>query len=206
MKIKEMLLACCFSMTGTLLSAGEGANGASRQAAAEKPKGETVICRGQEVHTLGKMVKVGKPAPDFDAANAQLENVNLSGYKNKKVILNIFPSLDTPTCALSVRRFNEQAAGLKNTVVLCLSMDLPFAQSRFCSVEGLKNVTPLSVFRSRRFDKNYGLRLVDCSLEGLMARAVIVIDAKGIVRYTELVPDISKEPDYEAALKAVEGL
>lgn len=206
MNIKGSLLVCCFSMTGTLLPAQDGVNGVFRQVAVGQSKGETVICMGREAHTLGKMVEVGKAAPDFDAVNAKLEEVNLSDYKGRKVILNIFPSLDTPTCAVSVRQFNEQASGLDNTAVLCVSMDLPFAQSRFCAVEGIKNVTPLSVFRSHRFAENYGLRLMDGPVEGLMARAVIVIDAKGIVRYTELVSNTSKEPDYNAALKAIKGI
>ena len=114
-------------------------------------KEETVVCRGQEAHTSGPMVKVGQQAPDFRATNAEMKEVSLSSFKGKRVILNIFPSLDTPTCALSVRQFNARASELENTVVLCLSMDLPFAQSRFCSVEGLNNVVPLSLFRSQDF-------------------------------------------------------
>lgn len=206
MNIKGVLYVCCLSMVGTLLPAQNGVDRMPQQAATEKPKGETVICMGREAHTLGRMVEVGKAAPDFDAVNAKLKEVRLSDYKGKKIILNVFPSLDTSTCAVSVRQFNEQASGLDNTAVLCLSMDLPFAQSRFCTAEGIKNVTPLSVFRSHRFAKNYGLRLIDGPVEGLMARAVIVIDAKGIVRYTELVPNMSKEPNYNAALKAIKGI
>ena len=171
---------------------------------AQVEKGEVVICRGHEAHTGGPMVKVGQEAPDFRAVNAALEEVGLSSYRGKRVILNIFPSLDTPTCALSVRQFNARAAGLENTVVLCLSMDLPFAQSRFCSTEGLDNVIPLSVFRSRDFVAHYGLQLADGPLEGLMARAVIVVDESGKVSYTQLVENISHEPDYEAALKAAQ--
>lgn len=170
----------------------------------QSEKGETVICHGVEAHTSGPMIQVGQEAPDFRAVNAKMEEVSLSNFKGKKVILNIFPSLDTPTCALSVRQFNARAAGLENTVVLCLSMDLPFAQSRFCSTEGLDNVIPLSVFRSRDFIAHYGLRLTDGPLEGLMARAVIVVDESGKVSYTQLVENISHEPDYEAALKAVQ--
>ena len=170
----------------------------------QSEKGETVICRGVEAHTSGPMLQVGQVAPDFHAVNAKMEEVSLSDFKGKKVILNIFPSLDTPTCALSVRQFNARAAGLENTVVLCLSMDLPFAQSRFCSTEGLDNVIPLSVFRSRDFVAHYGLQLADGPLEGLMARAVIVVDESGKVSYTQLVENISHEPDYEAALKAVQ--
>lgn len=169
-------------------------------------KEETVICRGQEAHTSGPMVKVGQQAPDFRATNADLQDVSLSSFKGKRIILNIFPSLDTPTCALSVRQFNARASELENTVVLCLSMDLPFAQSRICSTEGLNNVVPLSVFRSHDFLKEYGLQLADGPLKGLMARAVIVIDETGKVRYTQLVSNISNEPDYDAALQAVNDL
>ncbi|WP_294589053.1 thiol peroxidase [uncultured Phocaeicola sp.] len=166
-------------------------------------KGETVICRGKEAHTAGKMVNIGKEAPDFKAVNGELTEVSLSDYRGKRVILNIFPSLDTPTCAVSVRQFNARATSLENTVVLCLSMDLPFAQSRFCSVEGLENVIPLSLFRSHGFFNKYGLQLVDGPLQGLAARAVIVVDEQGKVIYTQLVEDISHEPDYDAALKAL---
>lgn len=169
-------------------------------------KEETVICRGQEAHTSGPMVKVGEQAPDFRATNADLQDVSLSSFKGKRIILNIFPSLDTPTCALSVRQFNARASELENTVVLCLSMDLPFAQSRFCSTEGLNYVVPLSVFRSHDFLKEYGLQLADGPLKGLMARAVIMIDETGKVRYTQLVSNISNEPDYDAALQAVNDL
>lgn len=169
-------------------------------------KEETVICRGQEAHTSGPMVKVGEQAPDFRATNADLQDVSLSSFKGKRIILNIFPSLDTPTCALSVRQFNARASELENTVVLCLSMDLPFAQSRFCSTEGLNNVVPLSVFRSHDFLKEYGLQLADGPLRGLMARAVIVIDETGKVCYTQLVSNISNEPDYDAALRAANAL
>ncbi len=169
-------------------------------------KEETVICRGQEAHTSGPMVKVGQQAPDFRATNADLQDVSLSSFKGKRIILNIFPSLDTPTCALSVRQFNARASELENTVVLCLSMDLPFAQSRFCSVEGLNNVVPLSLFRSHDFLKEYGLQLADGPLKGLMARAVIVIDETGKVCYTQLVSNISNEPDYDAALRAANAL
>lgn len=169
-------------------------------------KEETVICRGQEAHTSGPMVKVGQQAPDFRATNADLQDVSLSSFKGKRIILNIFPSLDTPTCALSVRQFNARASELENTVVLCLSMDLPFAQSRFCSTEGLNNVVPLSVFRSHDFLKEYGLQLADGPLKGLMARAVVVIDENGKVCYKQLVSNISNEPDYDAALRAANAL
>ena len=119
------------------------------------------------------------------------------------MVLNIFPSLDTPVCAASVRRFNQEAASLDNTVVLCISKDLPFAQSRFCTTEGISNVTALSVFRCRHFDERYGLTMTDGPLKGLLARAVIVIDEEGKIIYEQLVPEITSEPDYDAALNAL---
>ena len=142
-KISAILWMVAIWMMGLMpVRAAAGVPGRDLQS----EKGETVICRGVEAHTSGPMLQVGQVAPDFHAVNAKMEEVSLSDFKGKKVILNIFPSLDTPTCALSVRQFNARAAGLENTVVLCLSMDLPFAQSRFCSTEGLDNVIPLSVF------------------------------------------------------------
>lgn len=190
---------------GTLLTLGLAPMRATAGNAGME-NGETVVCRGQEAHTSGPMVKVGEQAPDFRATNADLQDVSLSSFKGKRIILNIFPSLDTPTCALSVRQFNARASELENTVVLCLSMDLPFAQSRFCSTEGLNNVVPLSVFRSHDFLKEYGLQLADGPLKGLMARAVVVIDENGKVCYTQLVSNISNEPDYDAALRAANAL
>lgn len=190
---------------GTLLTLGLAPMRATAGNAGME-NGETVVCRGQEAHTSGPMVKVGQQAPDFRATNADLQDVSLSSFKGKRIILNIFPSLDTPTCALSVRQFNARASELENTVVLCLSMDLPFAQSRFCSVEGLNNVVPLSLFRSQDFLQGYGIQLADGPLKGLMARAVVVIDENGKVRYTQLVSNISNEPDYDAALQAVNDL
>lgn len=200
-EISTILWMAAIWMIGLMpVRAAAGAPGSDLQG----EKGETVICRGVETHTSGPMLQMGQVAPDFHAVNAKMEGVSLSDFKGKKVILNIFPSLDTPTCALSVRQCNARAAGLENTVVLCLSMDLPFAQSRFCSTEGLDNVIPLSVFRSRDFVAHYGLQLTDGPLEGLMTRAVIVVDESGKVNYTQLVENISHEPDYEAALKAVQ--
>lgn len=174
---------------GTLLTLGLAPMRATAGNAGME-NGETVVCRGQEAHTSGPMVKVGQQAPDFQATNAEMKEVSLSSFKGKRVILNIFPSLDTPTCALSVRQFNARASELENTVVLCLSMDLPFAQSRFCSVEGLNNVVPLSLFRSQDFLQGYGIQLADGPLKGLMARAVVVIDENGKVCYTQLVSNI----------------
>lgn len=193
------MLGLCAVLTLGLMPLQAAAQGVSPA----QERGEAVICRGVEAHTCGPMVKVGQEAPDFRAVNAALEEVCLSSYRGKRVILNIFPSLDTPTCALSVRQFNTRASGLENTIVLCLSMDLPFAQSRFCTTEGLNNVVPLSLFRSRDFVEGYGLCLADGPLEGLMARAVVVIGEDGKVLYTQLVKAISDEPNYEAALQAL---
>lgn len=202
---KTLILLLALTAAGiTHAQSVDGISGASQQIEKrQKMKGETVICRGKEAHTAGKMVNIGKEAPDFKAVNGELTEVSLSDYRGKRVILNIFPSLDTPTCAVSVRQFNARATSLENTVVLCLSMDLPFAQSRFCSVEGLENVIPLSLFRSHGFFDKYGLQLVDGPLQGLAARAVIVVDEQGKVIYTQLVEDISHEPDYDVALKAL---
>ena len=169
------------------------------------PQGETFTLGGNAMHTTGLMPKVGSMAPDFHATLGTLEETTLQNYKGEKVILNIFPSLDTPTCARSVRAFNEQAAGLENTVVLCMSMDLPFAQSRFCSIEGISNVVALSLFRSPDFSQAYGLQIADGPMKGLMARAIIVIDEQGKITYTELVKEVTEEPNYEAALNAVKG-
>ncbi|MCF2552717.1 thiol peroxidase [Bacteroides caecigallinarum] len=162
---------------------------------------EKVIARGVEVSTNGYMPEVGVMAPDFYATDKGMNEVSLSSFRGKKVILNIFPSLDTPTCALSVRHFNADAASLENTVVLCVSKDLPFAQSRFCSTEGLDRVIPLSVFRSEDFEKNYGLVITEGPMRGLTTRAVIVIDETGKIIYRQLVKNVSEEPDYQKALE-----
>lgn len=162
---------------------------------------ERVVTRGVEVSTNGYMPGTGVLAPDFSATDKGMNEVSLSSFKGKKVVLNIFPSLDTPTCALSVRQFNTEAASLENTVVLCVSKDLPFAQSRFCSTEGLDRVVPLSVFRSEDFDKNYGLIITEGPLRGLATRAVIVIDETGKIIYRQLVKNVSEEPDYQKAIE-----
>lgn len=162
---------------------------------------EKVVARGVEVSTNGYMPEVGVIAPDFSATDKAMNEVSLSSFKGKKVVLNIFPSLDTPTCALSVRQFNTEAASLENTVVLCVSKDLPFAQSRFCSTEGLDRVIPLSVFRSDDFEKNYGLIITEGPMRGLTTRAVIVIDETGKIIYRQLVKNVSEEPDYQKAIE-----
>lgn len=161
---------------------------------------EKVTFLGTEVHTQGNMPEIGTQAPDFTVVKGDLTEVKLSDFRGKKVILNIFPSLDTPVCAMSVRKFNEAAASLDNTVILAISMDLPFAQERFCTTEGIKNVIPVSLFRSYDFPASYGLILADGPLAGLAARAVLLVDEKGMVVYKELVQEITTEPDYSKVL------
>ena len=166
----------------------------------------TVTFQGTPVQLGGELPRTGTPAPEFGGVKGDLSVAHLSDFKGKKVILNIVPSLDTPVCAASVRRFNQEASSLKDTVVLCISKDLPFAQSRFCTTEGLENVTPLSVFRCTCFTDKYGVLMTDGPLKGLLARAVVVVDAGGVVAYSELVPEVTSEPDYGKALEAVKNL
>lgn len=163
----------------------------------------TTKLKGNTVNLHGDMPAKGSSAPDFVLTGTDLGDVKLSNYKGKKVVLNIFPSLDTAVCAASVRQFNKIASQLKDTVVLCISRDLPFAHRRFCTTEGLENVISLSEMRNMEFGKSYGLRIEDGPMEGLLARAVIVLDAEGNVQYTELVPDIVQEPDYDAAIAGI---
>ena len=148
----------------------------------------------------GNLPAVGTQAPNFKGTKTDLSDVHLEDYRGKRVVLNVFPSIDTGVCATSVRRFNAEASKLDNTVVLCISKDLPFAQARFCGAEGLDKVIPLSTFRCNCFTDGYGLLQTDGPLRGLLARAVVVIDTDGKVLYTELVPEITEEPNYEAAL------
>ena len=162
-----------------------------------------VTLRGNPIHTNGELPAVGAKAPDFTLTTGDLKDVTLADYKGKKKILNIVPSLDTPTCATSTRKFNEQAGKLPNTVVLVVSADLPFAQKRFCTTEGLQNVIPLSLIRGKHMAKDYGVLIQDGPLAGLTARAVVVLDENDKVIHRQLVPEIAQEPDYEAALKAV---
>jgi thiol peroxidase len=162
-----------------------------------------VTIKGSPFTTCGNLPAIGSAAPEFTLTKTDLSEVSLGFYKGKKAVLNIFPSLDTSTCAMSVRRFNAELDKLKNTVVLCISADLPFAQKRFCGAEGLKNVIPLSTFRHPEFGDVYGVRMADSDLKGLMSRAIVVIDESGKVVYTEQVAEISNEPDYGKAIKAV---
>jgi thioredoxin-dependent peroxiredoxin len=161
----------------------------------------TITLKGNTIHTIGELPKVGSKATDFLLVNAGLDRVSLENYKGVRLVLNIFPSLDTGTCAASVRYFNKVAAGLKGTKVLCISRDLPFAQKRFCGAEGLDNVITLSDFETGEFGKNYGLQIADGPLKGLNSRVVIIIDERGTITYTQQVPEITEEPNYEDVLK-----
>ncbi len=163
----------------------------------------TVTLQGNKIHTNGELPAVGTRAPDFHLVDGKLNDVHLADFSGKKKLLNIVPSLDTPTCATSTRKFNEQARGREDAVVLVVSADLPFAQGRFCGAEGIDNVTPLSMMRSRGFAKDYGVLITDGPLAGITARAVVVIDENDKVVYTQLVPEIADEPDYDAALAAL---
>lgn len=149
------------------------------------------------------MPKVGDKAPKFGGVRGDLSVLRLPDLLGRRVVINIFPSLDTEVCAASVRRFNKEASALSNTTVLCVSKDLPFAQSRFCTTEGLDNVIPVSVFRCKCFEENYGLTITEGPLKGLLARAVIIVNEEGRIVYEELVPEITNEPDYESALVAL---
>lgn len=159
-----------------------------------------VTLKGNPLHTSGELPKVGAAAPSFTLVKTDLSEVSAKDLAGQRVVLNIFPSLDTPTCAASVRAFNVRANEKPNTTILCISADLPFAQKRFCAAEGLDKVVPASTFRNADFGKAYGTTLVDGPLAGLHARAVVVLDEQGKVIHTQLVPEIAQEPDYSAAL------
>ena len=163
----------------------------------------SVTLQGNAMNTNGDLPAVGSAAPDFSLANGDLQDVGLADFSGRKKLLNIVPSLDTPTCAISTRKFNEYADEHPDAVVLIVSADLPFAQGRFCTGESLSNVVPLSMMRSRAFARDYGVLLIDGPLAGITARAVVVIDQGGTVLYTQLVPEIADEPDYESALAAL---
>lgn len=164
---------------------------------------ETIYFKGEPIHTYGMIPAVGTKAPCFNLVNKELKDILCTDYEGKRVVLNIFPSLDTPVCAASVRRFNQEAAALDNTVVINVSMDLPFAMSRFCVTEGIENVEAASAFRSPMFAQQYGLQMVDGPLAGLLARAVIVLDEHHNVIFSDLVEEITNEPDYEGAISVL---
>jgi thiol peroxidase len=164
----------------------------------------SITLGGNPINTNGELPKVGSMAPNFKLVKTDLSVATLGDFKGSRLVLNIFPSIDTGTCATSVRTFNAKASELENTKVLCISRDLPFAQKRFCGAEGLENVENLSDFKTGNFGKEYGLEITDSVLAGLHSRVVIVLDENGTVKYTEQVSEIADEPNYEAALSALE--
>lgn len=166
---------------------------------------DIVTFKGIECHTGGVMPPIGEKAPCYSLVKPDLTDVKCSDFNNRNIVFNIFPSLDTSVCAMTVRRFNEMASRLKNTTVICISMDLPFAASRFCAAEGIDNVIVASAFRSPMFGQKFGVQLVDGPLAGLLARAVIVMDESRRVVYSQLVKEITSEPDYDAVLKSLAG-
>lgn len=163
----------------------------------------TTALGGNPVHTAGDLPEVGSSAPEYTLTAADLGSISSVDLLGQNVVLNIFPSVDTAVCAMSVRKFNEAAGSLANTTVLCVSADLPFAASRFCGAEGLEAVRTASTFKSPAFGEDYGVTMTDGKLEGLLARAVVVVSSDGTVLHSELVPEIATEPDYDAALGAL---
>lgn len=162
-----------------------------------------IALNGNPINTSGNLPQKGSKAPEFNLVKTDLGGQTLSDLKGKKVILNIFPSLDTSVCATSVRKFNQLAADKSNVAVVAISKDLPFAHGRFCSTEGITNVTPASGFRDSEFGKAYGIDIIDGPLAGLYARSIVVVNETGEVVHTQLVPDIVQEPDYESALASI---
>jgi thiol peroxidase len=163
----------------------------------------TITLQGNPIQTIGNLPAVGSKAPNFKLTANDLSIKSLEDFAGKKVILNIFPSIDTGTCAASVRKFNQEVTNLENTVVLCISRDLPFAQSRFCGAEGLENVITLSNYATGNFGKDYGLMIVDPPLLNLNSRAIVILNESGEVTYTEQVAEVTEEPNYENALNAI---
>lgn len=163
----------------------------------------TVTLKGNPINTSGSLPRVGTKAPDFTLVKTDLSTASLSDFKGKAIVLNIFPSIDTGTCAQSVRQFNKDLNDIEDISVLCISRDLPFAQARFCGAEGLENVVNLSDFRDNSFGKAYGLDFIDGPLHGLHSRAIVVIDENGIITHTEQVSEIVDEPNYKAAFEAL---
>jgi len=163
----------------------------------------SVTLKGNPVDVAGNLPQIDSAAPNFTLVDDALQDVTLEAYTGKRKVLNLFPSVDTPTCANSVRAFNKLASSMDNTVVINISADLPFAQKRFCAAEGIENVSCLSTMRGRDFLMNYGVLLFSSKLAGLAARAVIILDEKDVVKYIELVPEITSEPNYDAAIAAL---
>ena len=163
----------------------------------------TITRKGVEIETIGVLPETGTKAPDFTLVKTDLSECSLSDFQGMRAVLNIFPSIDTPTCASSVRRFNKEAAAVENCVVLCISPDLPFAHKRFCEVEGIDKVLPLSSFRYPQFGEAYGVTLTTTVRKGLLARAIVVVDEAGVITHTELVPELTQEPNYQQVLAAL---
>ena len=163
----------------------------------------TITLKGNEIHTSGDLPSVGSSAPDFELVKSDLSTAKLGDYTGERLILNIFPSIDTGTCATSVRTFNQRASELKNTKVLCISRDLPFAHGRFCGAEGIENVETLSDFKDGSFGQHYGLSIIDGPLAGLDSRSIVVLDENHKVLYTEQVAETVEEPNYDAAIEAL---
>jgi thiol peroxidase len=172
----------------------------------DKKATPTTTLGGAPVKLYGDFPQIGQAAQPFSLVNKDLQDITLKSFGDKRKVLNIVPSLDTPTCQASARRFNKEASGLENAVVINISADMPFAMARFCASEGLDNVVNLSVMRGRDFMRNYGVKIADGALAGLCARAVVVLDGKNVVRYTELVSAIENEPNYDAALAALKAI
>lgn len=163
----------------------------------------TITLKGNTIETIGELPEKGTQAPDFSLVTPDLSEVSLASFSGKRIVLNIFPSIDTGTCAMSVRKFNTEASKLSNTIVLCVSADLPFAAARFCGAEGIENVKTGSVFRNADFGKGYGVTITSGPLAGLLSRSVVVIDSAGKVIYTEQVQETTEEPDYDSAMAAL---
>lgn len=163
----------------------------------------TITLKGNAIRTAGELPAAGSQAPDFELVDGKLANKHLADFAGKKKLLNIVPSLDTPVCAISTKKFNDHAKAHADTVMLMISADLPFAQGRFCAAEGTSNVIPLSMMRSRKFAKDYGVLIEDGPLAGITARAVVVLDQNNKVLHSELVPEIAQEPNYDKALAAL---
>lgn len=162
-----------------------------------------ITLKGNKIHTNGELPKVGDKAPDFRLTDKDLKDCSLLTWAGKKKLISIVPSLDTPVCAMSTKKFNDHARAHPDTVILTVAADLPFAMKRFCGAEGLENVVPLSMMRDRKFAEDYGVLITDGPLAGITARAIVVLSAEDTVKYVEMVPEIGQEPDYETALRAL---
>jgi thiol peroxidase len=165
-----------------------------------------ITLKGNPIETVGELPELGSIAPDFCLVKSDLSEVTLKEFAGKQVVLNIFPSIDTPVCSASVRRFNQLAANFTDTVVLCISADLPFAHQRYCEAEGIENVIVLSVYRDHQFGSEYGVRITTGPIAGMLSRAIVIIDRDGKVVYTQQVPEIGQDPDFESALKALDSV